>query len=357
MTVTVIAEIGVNHNGDMDLARRLIDGAADAGAQYAKFQSFKASDLVTPTAPKADYQLRSTSTVESQLEMLRGYELSEDQHYQLKRHCADRGIAFLSSAFDPASLSFLLNELQLDVIKFGSGELLNAPLLYATARSGARIILSSGMATLGDIEQALMVCAAGYAPHAADIPKTEDFLRAWSDPEDRARVTERVSLLQCTTSYPAPPETLNLAAMATLRDAFGLTIGFSDHSEGAAASVAAVALGAEIIEKHITLDRNLPGPDHRASIEISDFARMVADIRVVETAIGDGSKNPHPLEQEIAAVARKSLVATRPISAGDVLGAHNFSVKRPGGGVSPMRYWDYLGQTAKRDYAADEFLD
>ena len=357
MTVTVIAEIGVNHNGDMDLARRLIDGAAEAGAQYAKFQSFKAADLVTQTAPKAGYQLRTTSTVESQLDMLRGYELSEDQHHLLKRHCDDRGIGFLSSAFDPASLSFLINELQLDVIKFGSGELLNAPLLYAATRSGVRIILSSGMATLGDIEQALKVCAAGYAPDAPEIPKTEDFVLAWGDPEDRARVSERVSLLQCTTSYPAPPDTLNLAAMATLRDAFGLTIGFSDHSEGTAASVAAVALGAEIIEKHITLDRNLPGPDHRASLEISDFARMVAEIRVIEKAIGDGSKNPHPQELEIAAVARKSLVATRPISAGEVFGAHNFSVKRPGGGVSPMRYWDYLGQTAKRDYAADEFLD
>jgi N-acetylneuraminate synthase len=357
MTVTVIAEIGVNHNGDMDLARRLIDGAAEAGAQYAKFQSFKAADLVTRTAPKAGYQLRTTSTAESQLEMLRGYELSEDQHHLLKRHCEDRGIAFLSSAFDPASLEFLLTELRLDVIKFGSGELLNAPLLYAAARSGARIILSSGMATLADIEQALMVCAVGYAPEAADIPTSKDFLSAWRNAEDRARITQRVSLLQCTTSYPAPPDTLNLAAMATLRDAFDLTIGFSDHSEGTAASVAAVALGAEIIEKHITLDRALPGPDHRASLEIADFARMVADIRVVEKAIGDGSKAPHPQELEIAAVARKSLVATRPISAGEAFGAHNFSVKRPGGGVSPMRYWDYLGQTAKRDYDADEFLD
>jgi N-acetylneuraminate synthase len=357
MTVTVIAEIGVNHNGDMDLARRLIDGAAKAGAQYAKFQSFKSEELVTRTAPKAGYQLRTTSTVESQLDMLRGYELSEDQHHLLKRHCEDRGIAFLSSAFDPASLAFLLDDLRLDVIKFGSGELLNALLLYAAARGDARIILSSGMATVADVEQALTVCAAGYSPQAADIPKSEDFHRAWSNPEDRARVKERVSLLQCTTSYPAPPETLNLAAMATLRDAFGLTIGFSDHSEGTAASVAAVALGAEIIEKHITLDRNLPGPDHRASLEISDFARMVADIRIIEQAIGDGSKNPYPQELEIAAVARKSLVATRPISAGEVFGAHNFSVKRPGGGVSPMRYWDYLGQTAKRDYDADEFLD
>ena len=357
MSVTIIAEIGVNHNGDMDLARRLIEGAAEAGAQYAKFQSFKAASLATASAAKAAYQRETTDATESQLEMLRRLELSEEQHHQLRGFCAAAGIEFLSSAFDPESLEFLTRDLALPTIKFGSGELTNAPLLFAAARSGVNLILSSGMASLGEIEEALMVVNLGYAPGAIEQPRLRDFRHAWADQANRARIKQKVSLLHCTTSYPAAAADINLAAMSTLREAFGLTTGYSDHTPGDTAAVAAVALGAQIIEKHITLDRSLPGPDHRASIELPEFARMVTGIRYTETIIGEPFKVPRTKEIEIASVARKSLVAARPISANELFTNDNLTIKRPGTGIPPIAFWEYLGQPAKRNYAADELID
>lgn len=357
MRTSIIAEIGVNHNGDIDLAKRLIDAAAHAGADFAKFQTFKAEALVTKNTEKAAYQKTTTEPKESQLDMLRRYELDAEAHHKLKAHCQSAGIRFLSSAFDQDSLDFLIGDMALPIIKFGSGELLNAPLLFSAARRDVDVILSSGMANLGDIEQALMVLTLGYAPDAPDAPSPEHFSSAWSNRGYHARMREKVSLLQCTTSYPAEAHNLNLAVMRTLRQAFGLRTGFSDHSAGTAAAIAAVALGAEIIEKHITLDRNLPGPDHAASLEIGEFAHLVSDIRTVEQALGQPYKVASQVELDNAALARKSLVAAGNISEGDIFGPNNVGVKRPGSGLSPMLYWSLLGRRARRTYCPDELLE
>lgn len=355
--VEVIAEAGVNHNGDLELARRLVHAAADAGADTIKFQTFKAAALVTRSARKAAYQARETAEEGAQFDMLTRLELSAEAHHELLALCEARGIRFLSSAFDPGSLRFLTDTLNVPVVKFGSGELGNAPLLHQAAQSGRRIILSTGMAPLADIERALGVLACGYAEPGAARPRRSDFERAWADPARRATLAARVVLLHCTSQYPTPVDQVNLRAMDTLRLAFGLPVGYSDHTQGTAISEAAVARGAVVIEKHLTLDRGLPGPDHSASIEPDDFARMVHNIRAIEAALGDGIKVASPCEQDTAEVAKKSLVALRPIAAGEPFSHANLGVKRPGGGITPAAFWEYLDRAATRDYAEDELID
>lgn len=352
MSVFIIAEAGVNHDGRLDRAIALVDAAASAGADAVKFQTFKADALASASAPRAAYQDRNTGDGETHLEMLRRLELSEDNHHLLQRHCRDKGIAFLSTPFDLGSLAFLVEGLGLDTIKLGSGELTNGPLLRAAARTGGKIILSTGMATLDEVRQALAMLAFAYD---REEPPTQDGLRH-ALAGGTAMLADKVTLLHCTTEYPSPFVDVNLRAMATLTQAFGLSVGFSDHTDGIAMATAAVALGACMIEKHLTLDRTLPGPDHKASLEPPDFARMVAAVRQVEVALGDGTKQPAPSERANMVVARKSLVAARPIRCGELLTADNLAVMRPGNGASPMTYWDRLGQPADRDYAAGEVL-
>lgn len=352
----IIAEAGVNHNGSPEMAMALIDAAAAAGADIVKFQTFRAAALASAQAKKAAYQEQTTGDGESQLAMLQRLELPYALHHQLMDHCRQRGIAFLSTPFDPESLRFLAGDLALSVIKLGSGEVTNAPLLLEVARTGRDVILSTGMATLGEVETALGVLAFGFLG-AESPPGEAAFAAAFADPAGQAALKRHVTLLHCTTEYPAPVGEVNLRAMDTLAAAFGLPVGFSDHTEGDTVAIAAVARGAAVIEKHLTLDRTLPGPDHRASMEPAAFQAMVTAIRTVEAALGDGRKRPAPSEVGNMPIARKSLVAACDLAAGDLLSAETVAVMRPGTGRSPLRYWSSLGQPAGRAYTAGEALD
>lgn len=337
----IIAEAGVNHDGSLDKAIALVEASADAGADVVKFQTFKADSLVTASAPKASYQSRLTDAEETQHAMLRKLELTHEQHLALKAAAEARGLEFLSTPFDPASADFLIG-LGLKRIKVGSGDMTNAPLLLQLARSGARIVLSTGMANLGEVEDALSVLAFGYT-RPGDRPSRSAFASAWADASARSVLTQKVMLLHCTTEYPCPPEDANLSVMATLRAAFGLPVGFSDHCVGATVAVAAVALGARVIEKHLTLDSKAPGPDHAASMEPGDFAAMVAEIRTVERAMGDGIKMARPSELPNVPIARKSLVAATDLADGHVLTEDDIRCKRPGTGRPPIQFWDLVG--------------
>lgn len=331
-TTLIIAEAGVNHNGDIHMAKQLIDAAADAGADLVKFQTFSADRLVTAYAKKANYQNLTTDATESQYQMLRRLELDADMHHTLLAHCVARGIGFFSTGFDIESVNLLVS-LGQDHFKIPSGEITNLPYLRHIGALGRRILLSTGMATLGEVEAAVDVLeAAGTA-------------------------RENMVVLHCTTEYPTPMGEVNLRAMQSMGNGLGVAVGYSDHTVGIEVSVAAVALGAQVIEKHFTLDRNLPGPDHKASLEPSELTALVKAIRNVESALGNGVKRPTPSEVKNRSIVRKSLVAIRPIVRGEVFGEHNMAVKRPGTGLSPMRWDEILGRQAQRDYAADEQID
>lgn len=346
--VYLIAEAGVNHNGDPARALAMVDAAAAAGVDAIKFQTFIPEALASRHAAKADYQIRNRAAGDTQLDMLRRLQLDFASHRRLRDHCQTRGIAFLSSPFDLDSADFLLDELALPILKLGSGELTNGPLLWRIARSPAHLILSTGMATLDEIRQALgLLC---LALRGQDPSHPDTFAAAF----DNARLRARVSLLHCTTAYPCPPDQVNLLAMDTLAHAFDLPVGYSDHTTGSAVSLAAVARGARIIEKHFTLDRNLPGPDHAASLEPGELHELVNGVRTIEQALGTALKQPGNEELRNALVARKALVAARPIRAGEAFSPENLTGKRPANGISPMAYWQLLGQTSTRDYAADE---
>ncbi len=351
----VIAEAGVNHNGEVARAVDLVRVAADAGADAVKFQTFKAERIAAASAPKAAYQSRNTGDGGSQIAMLKALELSDDGHHAVAAACADAGIEFMSTPFDEGSATFLVNEIGVQRLKIASGELTNAPLLLHMARTGKPVILSTGMADLAEIETALGVLAFGYSE--AGDPDVQAFAAAFAGDKGKAVLKEKVTLLHCTSDYPAAPDTINLAAMDTLAHTFGLPVGFSDHSQGIAVPTAAVARGARVIEKHFTQSRDLPGPDHRASLEPAELAAMITSIRTVEQAIGAGAKTAGAAERDTAAVARKSLVALDTIAAGEAFSPENLGVKRPGSGVSPLEYWRYLGQPAGRAYAADDLVD
>ena len=353
--VIVIAEAGVNHNGSLERALQLIDVAAAAGADVVKFQTFKSEAVISRFAAKAAYQVKTTGGDESQLEMVKKLELDAAAHKVLVTHCAKRSIEFLSTPFDLDSLDFLVTQLDVQKLKIPSGEITNGPLLLKAAQTGRPIILSTGMCSLGEIEAALGVLSFGYV-RDGDRPSRAAFEAAYYLPEAREALQRNVVLLHCTTEYPAPFAEVNLNAMETLRQAFGLPVGYSDHTEGIAIPVAAVALGATIIEKHFTQDRNLPGPDHKASLEPAELAAMVSAIRQVEQARGNGVKIPSASELKNRPIARKSLVAARTIGAGEAFSEENLTTKRPGSGVSPMDYWTYLGKLAPRDYGEDEAL-
>lgn len=353
----IIAEAGVNHNGSLQRALDMVDVAAEAGADIIKFQTFKAEEVVSRHAPKADYQTRTTGNSESQLEMAIKLELDDAAHLSLIRRCEERGIKFLSSPFDMRSLEFLAHNLQLQCIKIGSGEITNFPFLLAAARMGKDIILSSGMSTLGEIEAALGVIAYGYT--CTDIPtgNLDVFRDAFSSIEGQSALRKHVSLLHCTTEYPADVADVNLKAMDTMREAFGLPVGLSDHTLGIAIPIAAVARGALIIEKHFTLNKNLEGPDHTASLDPEQLAAMVSSIRAVETALGCGVKYPTRAEKKNLPIVRRSLTAARTIEKGEIFTPENLTTKRPGTGVSAMHYWGYLGAIADRAYQKDELIE
>lgn len=327
----IIAEAGVNHNGSMEIARKLIDAAADAGVDYVKFQTFKAENLVSRSAPKADYQKRNTENGnDSQFDMLKALELTIEQHHELIRHCKARQVNFLSTAFDMESVDFLIS-LDLPLWKIASGEITNYPYLRKIGQTRKPVILSTGMADTNEIRQAVSV------------------LQHFGTPQ--------ITLLHCTTEYPAPMKEINLRAIETLCTMFDTRVGYSDHSQGIEIAVAAVALGAVVIEKHFTLDRTLPGPDHKASLEPDQLREMVRHIRNVEQAMGDGTKVATPCEIKNRKIARKSIVAKGSIKKGETFGEQNLTVKRPEGGISPMEWENIIGKIAKRDFADEEPIE
>jgi len=333
MRTLIIAEAGVNHNGDISLAKKLIAAAAAAGADLVKFQTFSAKNLVSSSAPKAEYQKKTTESSESQLEMIQKLELSRKDHAVLIQECSAHRIGFFSTAFDFQSFDLLMELGCLEQIKIPSGELTNLPLLRYMSRFGKPLLLSTGMANLGEIEAAI------EAVEAAGTPR------------------HLITVLHCTTEYPTPMEDVNLRAMVAMKKAFGVSTGYSDHTAGIEIPIAAVALGATVIEKHFTLDRNLPGPDHKASLEPHELKAMVEGIRNVEQALGDGIKRPSPSELKNKTVARKSLVAMRAIRAGESFSVDNVGAKRPGTGISPMRWDEVIGRVANRSYSADELIE
>ncbi|MEG1563696.1 MAG: N-acetylneuraminate synthase [Bacteroides sp.] len=332
--VIVIAEAGVNHNGDVEMAKQLIDVAAEAGVDYVKFQTFHAEKLVSHWAEKADYQKKNTGdSSESQLDMLRKLELSPDDHRVLMEHCRKRNVKFLSTAFDAESVEFLAS-LHLDYFKVPSGEITNFPFLRQIAQKGTPVLLSTGMSTLKEITQAIEV------------------LTRFGLKDDK------ITLLHCNTDYPTAMADVNLSAMPMMSLTAGmLPFGYSDHTLGIEVPIAAVALGATVIEKHFTLDHNLPGPDHRASLEPDELKAMVKAIRNIELALGDSMKQVMSSETKNRAIARKSIVAACPIVKGELLTEENLTCKRPGDGLSPMLWEKIIGQTAKQDYAPDDQIE
>ncbi len=353
--VFIIAEAGVNHNGDFGLAMELVDAAADAGADAVKFQTFDAGKLASRNVPKAEYQKKTTDSTESQLEMLRKLELPKAWHADLKVHADKRGIEFLSTAFDSESLEFLL-ELGVARIKVPSGELTNAPLLWRYAHAGKPLVISTGMATLAEVELALGVVAHSFN-NDAEPSSLDAVWRAWGRKEWRDSLRGKVTLLHCTSQYPTAWDEVNLKAMDVLAQAFGLDVGYSDHTEGTLMPVAAVARGATLIEKHFTMDRSLPGPDHRASLEPDELNRMVQDIRRVSAAMGDGVKAPQSIEWETREVARQQVIAARDIPAASELTREDLATARCGRGISASRLWDLLGRSVRRDYKAGEVIE
>jgi N-acetylneuraminate synthase len=353
--VQVICEAGVNHNGSLERALALVDAAAAAGADVVKFQTFKAQSLVTATAPKADYQNRNAPEYTSQFDMLKALELDLPAHRALVERARARGIQFLSTPFDSLSVRLLTDEIGLRVLKISSGDLTNAPLLLEMAATQVDLILSTGMATLAEIEEALGVLAFGYLGQGQ--PSRNAFRAALESEAGHSILRRRVTILHCTSDYPARLDDVNLRAMDTLSQRFGLRTGYSDHTQGISISLAAAARGAKVIEKHMTLDRNLPGPDHKASLEPAEFAEMVAGIRAIERSLGTGEKTPTVAEMSIRKVARKCLVAAKPIAAGETFTLENLTTKRGEGGLPPIALWDLIGLSAARAYAVDQGID
>ncbi|HVJ50743.1 N-acetylneuraminate synthase [Desulfitobacterium sp.] len=330
MSVFIIAEAGVNHNGDIRLAKQLIDAAKDAGADAVKFQTFKAESLVSKIAPKAAYQKKTTQSGESQLDMVKKLELSFKDFSELKRYCKQKEILFLSTPFDFESIDFL-ESIEIPLYKIPSGEITNLPYLMEIARMRKPVVMSTGMSYLDEVEMALEVL--------------------------RKNGTEKITLLHCNTQYPTPFKDANLKAMLTLKNRFDVNVGYSDHTLGIEAPIAAVALGATVIEKHFTLNKNMEGPDHKASLNPQELKAMIKAIRNIEVALGNGLKQPSESETPNIDVARKSIVAKRDIVQGELFTENNLTVKRPGNGISPMKWFEILGMSAKRDFYEDELIE
>ncbi len=332
MKTLIIAEAGVNHNGDMAVARELIDVAADAGVDWVKFQTFRADKLVTKSAGKADYQNKTTGADESQYAMIKKLELTREMHEMLIKHCKSKNVQFLSTGFDLESIDLLV-ELGQTSFKIPSGEITNLPYLRHIGQYGKPVILSTGMALLEEVEAAVEVL------------------------EQSGLNRNSITVLHCNTEYPTPIVDVNLRAMLSIQKALGVEVGYSDHTLGIEVAIAAVAMGATVIEKHFTLDRNFSGPDHKASLEPDKLKAMVKAIRNVEKAMGDGIKRPSSSESKNIPIARKSLVAAHDIRKGDVLSEENMAAKRPGTGLSPMLWDEVVGRKAPRDFLADELIE
>ena len=329
--ITIIAEAGVNHNGDLNLAKKLVQEAAYAGADYVKFQSFDTEDIVTKDAKQASYQEKNTKTKQSQYDMLKKLELDKKAHIELIKECEKCGINFLSTAFDLKNIE-LLNELGLEIFKIPSGEITNLPYLKAIAKLNKKVFMSTGMSNLAQIQEALdILCKYGTK-------------------------RKNITLLHCNTQYPTPFEDANLKAMLTLKEAFKLDVGYSDHTQGISVALGAAALGALVIEKHFTLDKSMQGPDHKASLEPCELRAMIRGVREIEMALGDGIKRISKSEKENAKIARKSLVALKDIKKGELLSEENLGTKRPANGISAIRYDEYIGKKALKNYKKDEFI-
>ncbi len=331
MSVFIIAEAGVNHNGSVELAKQLIDVASDAGVDAVKFQTFKTENLVSKNAKKADYQKQTTDAKESQFDMIKKLELDVATHTELIAHCRKRNIMFLSTPFDHDSIE-LLTQLKLEIFKIPSGEITNLPYLRAIGALKKEVILSTGMATISEIEDALNI-----------------LIQAGTCKSD-------ITILHANTMYPTPMEDVNLKAMITIGNTFNIAYGYSDHTLGIEVDIAAVAMGATVIEKHFTLDKTMEGPDHKASLEPQELNAMVTAIRNIEYALGNGIKVPSKSERPNMVVARKSIVARQPIQKGELFSEANLAIKRPGNGISPMRWDEIVGTHATRDYETDELL-
>jgi len=351
----IIAEAGVNHNGSIENAKALIDVASKAGADAVKFQTFKTENVISVSAPKADYQVEQTGAEESQYEMVKKLEFDAAAHVTLVDYANTVGIQFLSTAFDEDSLVLLTRNFDLPVLKIPSGEINNAPFLVKIAQTKKPIILSTGMATLGEIETALSILAFGYVSTGLD-PSWESFQSAYASLNGQMALKKYVTILHCTTEYPAPLEEVNLRVMDSIAAAFSLPVGYSDHTQGITIPVAAVARGATMIEKHFTLDRNMEGPDHKASLEPDELTNMVCAIREVEKSLGQSVKIPTLSEQKNKTIARKSLVAKKAIKTGELFSEDNLTCKRPGNGISPLHFWDLLGKKCQQDYQADDLI-
>jgi len=330
--VIIIAEAGVNHNGSIKMAKQLIDVAADAGADFVKFQTFKADSLVTKKADKADYQKKLTQKDESHFEMIRRLELDKSAHKELISYCIQKNIQFLSTAFDIESVN-LLSELDIKIYKIPSGEITNLPYLRHIGGLGKPVIMSTGMATLDEVRAAMNLLIDG------GLNKKD------------------LTILHCNTEYPTPMSDVNLRAMLTMNDELNVKVGYSDHTLGLEAPIAAVAMGATVIEKHFTLDRKLPGPDHAASLEPDELKSMVNAIRNIEKAMGHGIKKPSSSEKKNIPIARKSIVAKTSITIGEIFSEDNLAVKRPGSGISPMEWENVIGKVSEKSYAADDLID
>ncbi len=358
MSVYIIAEAGVNHNGSLDLARQLVRTAASCGADAVKFQTFRTSSLVTRNARKAAYQIENEPGSNSQGEMLKKLELSNDEFVEIAGLCREEGIDFLTTCFDKASLDFVCEHLDPGLLKIGSGDLTNLPLIVDHARTGKHIIVSTGMATLSDIEDALAALAFGYLDETGRTPPSYQWLKDnYYVPKMLEKVLDRVTVLHCVTDYPARAGDLNLNALSQIRSAFGVRVGYSDHSLGIEACCAAVALGAVCIEKHLTLDRNMEGPDHAASASPQEFRALVKAVRNLEQALVPHIKAPTEREKDHIVVARKYVVAGRRIEYGEAFSMANLEIKRSSQGVAPGRYWDLLGRKSERVYEAGEPID
>ncbi len=355
--VKIIAEAGVNHNGDLGLAKTLIDVAAEAGADAVKFQTFKTDLLVSKTARQCEYQVANTGLAETQYSMLQKLELSESDFICLAEYCRAKDIEFMSTAFDSPSLHFLHDVIGVERFKIPSGELTNLPFVLEHTRLHKPMIISTGMAQLCEVESALKVIAFGMSGQPGNALTETQIEQAWLDNGIRKKMADKVTVLHCTSQYPADFTEVHIRAMSMMADKFAVPVGYSDHTMGTAVSIAAVACGAKVIEKHYTLDRTKAGPDHAASLEPDELAELVSGIRQVELAMGDAIKQPSTIEQQNMAAVRKSIHAARDIKKGETITAAHLQIKRPGTGLQPNAYWQLVGSRATQDYRlGDMFL-
>lgn len=352
----IIAEAGVNHNGDLDKAFMLVEKAKDIGADAVKFQMFNAENLVTQAAEQADYQKKSAQGYENQYAMLKALELSSDSFKLLADKAKQLSIDFIVTPFCLNSLNVLIDEFETPYIKISSGDITHGPLLLAAAKAGKKIILSTGMSLLTEVEQALKILAFGYCS-SESYPTSKELNKVFAQSNTWDVLKKNVTILHCTSEYPAPYEEINLKAMDTLRSAFGLSVGLSDHSPGITVSLAAAAREACMLEKHFTLDKNLPGPDHKASLDVDEFKALVIGVRQIEKALGHDRKIITSSESNNQSLVRRSIVAKHDINKNDLYSDNNLSFKRPATGRSPMHYWDLIGQEANKTYLVNEVIE